>query len=251
MLNVLIADGNGEFGKELRKQLSDDFTVEICRDGSKALKKLASRDPDVILLNLRLPGVDGLEVLQIYRNSGGTAKVFVLSDYLGEYVLSRLELLEVDGVFTVPCAVSSVAACIRETGFRILYDDREDWQMDLELDRMLLSLGFSMGRMRYACVYEAVRAKCEDFESTVTKGVYPVAAKRVGGNPVQVEKAIRNAIRAAWDAGDRSVWRMYFAPGTEGTLNCPTNDAFITRIARILYQKWHRAEPDQPRQKQA
>lgn len=251
MLNVLIADGDGEFGKGLRKLLSDNFSVEICRDGRKALKKLAGWNPDVILLNLRLPNVDGLEVLQIYRNSGGTAKVFVLSDYMGEYVLSRLEMLEVSGVFTVPCALGSVATCIREAGFRILYDDREDWRMDLELDRMLLSLGFSMGPMRYSCVYEAVRAKCGDFESTVTKGVYPIAAKHVGGNPSQVEKAIRNAIRAAWDTGDRSVWRMYFAPGTEGTLNCPTNDAFITRIARILYQKWHRAEPDQPRKKQA
>lgn len=251
MLKVLVADGSGEFGKELRKQLSDEFCVELCRDGSKALKRLSVSTPDILILNLRLAEVDGLEVLQTYRTAGGTAKVFVLYDYLGEYVLSRLETLEVSGLFTVPCKVSCVATSVREVGFRLLYGDREDRRMETELDRILLSLGFTMGLTRYTCVFDAIRVKCEDFECPLSKGIYPAVAKLANGNPSQVEKAIRNAIRAAWKTGDRNVWRMYFAPGTCGELRCPTNDAFITRIARGLYLRMHREEPENKLQKRA
>ena len=250
MLKVLIADG-GEFGKELRKQLSDAFDIELCADGPKTLKKLVSNPPDIFVLNLRLSGGDGLDILQTYRTAGGTAKVFAVCDYTGDYVLSRLEMLQVSAVFTVPCTMSSIAADIREAGFQLLYGERDDWRMDMELDRILLSLGFTMGRTRYCCVFDAVCVKCNDLESTVTKGVYPQVAMHMCGNPSQVEKAIRNAIRAAWDVGDRTVWRMYFAPESQRELSCPTNDEFITRIARLMYLRWHREEPPAPVRKKA
>lgn len=251
MLRLLIADRDGSVGEAIQKQLSGEYIVELCKDGGRVLELAAEFDPDMILLDLRLPGMDGLSVLELLRSSGRTARVFAMSDYWSEYLLTALEKLEVCGVFTVPCTVDCLIAGIREAGFRIRYPEDTDWCVELEADRILLSLGFRMGRSKYTCVYEAICVKCADFNMAITKEVYPAVVNKMGGNEKQMEKAIRDTIHAAFAGGDPRVWRLYFVPGQDGQLHCPTNDEFITRIARALLQRSRFRVPYQPLLEQA
>lgn len=251
MLRLLIAEREGTIGKEIQRQLSREYAVVCCTDGARLLELVSEFEPDMILLDLRLPGMNGLRILELLRSSGRTAKVLVMSDFWSEYLLSALERLGVCGVFTIPCAPECLIDGIRECGFRIRYPEDSDWCVELEAERILLSLGFRMGRSKYLCVYEAICAKYEDFGRTITKEVYPAVVEKTGGNDKQVEKAIRDTIKAAFVAGDPRVWKLYFEPAPDGSLHAPTNDEFITRIARALLQRYRFKVPYQPLLEQA
>lgn len=232
MRRLLIADAAGEFGETLQKQLQDLFLIEICHTGEAALELFSDFDPDILLLDLQMPGVDGLSLLHSLRTSGRTAKIVVVSNHFGDPALAALERYGVSQAFRKPCALSGVVACIRELGFQS--ENADSPCLEMEVDRLLLSFGLRMGPDRYRTTFEALCLKYENCDASVTKEIYPFLAKKYGSNDKQVEKAIRDAIKAAWERGNRSVWKLYFPPGRDGALHCPGNDEFLTRLAKAL-----------------
>jgi two-component system, NarL family, nitrate/nitrite response regulator NarL len=91
LIRLVIADDHPIFRDGLRKLLSleDDFeVVGEARDGTEVLDLVRDKDPDVLLLDLRMPGLDGLSVLQNLKNSGSRSKVIILtaSDDKNEFV---------------------------------------------------------------------------------------------------------------------------------------------------------------------
>lgn len=232
MLRLLIADTAEVFDKTLKKQLQDQYLVEICSDGTEAIERIIDFEPDILLTDLRLPGTDGLSVIRALRASGRDTRVLVISGYTGDYALSVLESLNVDYVFAKPCDLGAVLCTIQDISLQICCADQ--WCLENEADRILMSIGFRMGRIGYACTCDAVCMKYENFDCGTTKELYPTIAKKHGGNPKQVEKAIRDAIKHAWNTGNRSLWKLYFPPKRDGEVYCPSNDEFLARMAKTL-----------------
>lgn len=232
MLRLLIADATAVFADALTKQLRAQYLVEICQDGTETLEKIHGFDPDILLIDLRLPGTDGLSVIRALRASGRDTKVVVMSGYMGQSILGALESLQVDYVFSKPCDLGAVFACIRDLSMQI--GNAICTSLEAEADCLLLSLGFRMGRTAYACTHDALCMKYGNFNCGTTKELYPAVAKRQGGNSKQVEKAIRDAIRVAWSTGNKSIWKLYFPPKGNGEAYCPSNDEFLARMAKAL-----------------
>src|SRR5262245_23384419 len=61
--------------------VSDEYTISVAEDGETALRWLASRPYDLVLLDLRMPGIDGIEVLSRLRTSGNDVPVVIVSAY--------------------------------------------------------------------------------------------------------------------------------------------------------------------------
>lgn len=83
MPRVLLVDDNAVVATVYRSGLAmAGFTVEAAGDGETALSKAAATPPDVILLDLMLPGIDGFEVLRRIRADPalGTVPVVVFSN---------------------------------------------------------------------------------------------------------------------------------------------------------------------------
>ena len=75
----------------------------------------------------------------------------------------------------------------------------------------------------------------KDLNQRMIKELYPAIAQLCGNHSVdQVEHAIRDAIRQAWNTRDESVWRAYFPRGGCHTEKCPTSKLFISRLALEL-----------------
>ena len=90
-IRIAIADDHTIFRDGLRKLLSleTDFEVRAeAKDGSEVLDVLRQSEPDVLLLDLKMPGLDGIAVLQRIQNQKLKTKIIVLtaSDDEGEYV---------------------------------------------------------------------------------------------------------------------------------------------------------------------
>lgn len=248
---LLIADSTGVVGKAIEKQLRDSFMIETCNNGEGALDLIYRFEPDIILLDLQLPIISGLDVLQMLRSVGLNTKVIVMTTLTDDYICRALEELQVSNLLLKPCMVGAVTACICDISFQLRNCQNSDWCLEHETDRILLALGFRMGPARYAYVCHAVLCKYEDGFSFVTKCLYPKVAKHFGGTASQVEKGIRDAIKDAWKNGNRAVWQLYFPPDKDGEIPCPSNEVFLARIANVLQHKTRQKRPYQPQREWA
>jgi two-component system, OmpR family, alkaline phosphatase synthesis response regulator PhoP len=78
--SILILEDNETLALGLRTSLEvEGYKVECITDGDAGLRWLQKNDPDLIVLDLMLPGINGFEVLRRYRANGGAAAVLILS----------------------------------------------------------------------------------------------------------------------------------------------------------------------------
>ena len=95
MISVLIADDQHLIRKGLRMLLEaepDLAVVGEAGDGSQALAQARSLDPDVILMDVRMPGLDGIQATTQLAQGGGRAKILMLTTFnLDEYVYHAMK----------------------------------------------------------------------------------------------------------------------------------------------------------------
>src|SRR5271156_2647305 len=82
MIRVLIADDHPIVRDGLKKLLSLEDDIEVvgeCNDGCEVLDRVQELDPDVLLLDLRMPNLDGLSALQALQQTNKRTRVIVLT----------------------------------------------------------------------------------------------------------------------------------------------------------------------------
>jgi len=89
MYKILIVEDNDNFRQTLRSLLDSRFpsmSFEEARDGSEALEKVRAFDPDLIFMDIKLPGESGLQLTKRIRHSNLKVKIIILTSYdLPEY----------------------------------------------------------------------------------------------------------------------------------------------------------------------
>lgn len=237
MKRLLIADATAIFSKPMAKQLKNEFVVKTCDDGNRALELIRKFDPDILLIDLQLPNMDGLSVLRALRAAGCDTKVVAITGLVDDYICAELTRLQVSNVYRKPCLLGAVVSCIRDLA-NAEDAQSEDLCVENELDRILLGLNFQMGRGRYHVVHAAVLYLYDNPNCFMTKTLYPALAKQFNGTVTQVEKAIRDGIKDAWINGNRQIWYLYFQTGLlEERNSYPSNEVFLARISNVLVQK--------------
>lgn len=79
-MRVLLAEDEKELNDLVRKTLEDEgYAVDSVFDGDSALEYLSSTPYDIALLDIMMPGRDGIAVLREYRKSGGKAPILILT----------------------------------------------------------------------------------------------------------------------------------------------------------------------------
>src|SRR5215217_8380090 len=110
---ILIIEDEAEIANYLRRGLAyEGFAVEIASDGLTALAIARERMPDVVVLDLMLPGLDGMEVAQRLR-SGSSVPIIMLT--ARDSVVDRVAGLErgADDYLVKPFAFEELLARIR------------------------------------------------------------------------------------------------------------------------------------------
>jgi len=81
-LKILVIDDDAGLRKSANLILSEeDYEVILASDGEEGLSAADSKQPDLILCDVRMPGIDGLEFLERYGEVGGEALVIVMTAY--------------------------------------------------------------------------------------------------------------------------------------------------------------------------
>ena len=206
---VLLADAGEEFRTLLWEEMekTGEFSVEIARDGNEILKRVKERMPDLLVMDVMLPGMDGISVLRQLQKQGDAPMTILVSGLLdkmrGLFLKAPQESL--------PSLKTMVTSVIHE-------------------------IGVPAHIKGYQYLREAIMITVRDMDviNAVTKVLYPEVAKRFATTPSRVERAIRHAIEVAWDRGDLETLQKYFGYTVSVSKGKPTNSEFIAMIADRL-----------------
>lgn len=233
-LKLLIADGNEEFRQALAEALQGAYHIRSCRTGKEALSHLQEFRPDILVLNLILPEMDGISLLEIAAERGFHPTVLATTRLYNEYVLESISRLGVEYLILRPCDIPSTVARILDISRRLDPPLLTPPDPKTQVSNLLLSLGIPTRLKGYQLVREAILLMAGNPDMAITKELYPAVAAVCGGNRDHVERSIRSAVAAAWNNRDDRIWQLYFTPGADGVIKRPTNGTFITRLADSL-----------------
>lgn len=238
---LLIASGNHEFIQTMAQHLAGRMELSRCHSGKQALSMICQEKPDLVLMDLMLPEMDGLAVLQAAAAAHVHPQVLVMLDFQSPYILEALGRLQVSYVVMKPCDSTAVLSNLEDMAAN-LQQNAEPSLPELP-DReaiaanVLLELGMLPKWNGFACLQVGIPMFADDFHQSVTKELYPDIGKAVDKRVVQVERNIRSAIQKSWEHGNMAAWRRYFPSTVHGMVAKPSNKAFISQLAKTLYAK--------------
>ncbi len=114
---VLIADADEQFRNELVTALEDGGEFDVigaAADGNEALEIAKENRPDVLILDLLLPQYDGITVLDLISDLYADCKVFVVTGFVSDYIMSALAVRQVSVLLKKPCPAQRVVDRIKE-----------------------------------------------------------------------------------------------------------------------------------------
>ena len=250
---ILLADTDTDFCSLLSDLISGEKDMEIVAaadNGVDALALITELRPAVLLLDLVLSKLDGLEVLRRLPETGVRPHVIVLSGFVNNKVVADCSALGADYFMPKPCDVPTLLDRIRQlvsaargpvpsAGFEIAPPSRQDLNLEAVVTDIIHEIGVPAHIKGYQYLREAIILTINDMEmiNAVTKVLYPEVAKKFGTTPSRVERAIRHAIEVAWDRGDIEVLQKFFGYTVSNIKGKPTNSEFIAMIADSLTLK--------------
>ena len=242
-IKIVIADCNEEFCARLKTVLEQNSAYEVvgvAPDGAQAVELLHTKAPDVLILDLMLPKLDGISVLRRARTLPKPPLALVLTGFMTEYVASMADSLGVRYFMSKPCEFTAVSERIGE----IVQAERTAKTMparqEANIEAMVTSIIHEIGVPAhikgYQYLREAIMIAVDDMDviNAITKVLYPQVAKTLSTTPSRVERAIRHAIEVAWDRGDLETLQRFFGYTVSNTKGKPTNSEFIALIADKL-----------------
>ena len=229
---VLIADIDEDFRRLLGDVLSQEDDMECVGstdNGVEALTLAAEQQPDVLVMDLVLLKLDGIEVLRRLPEACPGAKAIVVTH------LYRNEIVR-------QCTALGAAYFVPEIGALPSQEEvflparTSDANLEAAVTEIIHEIGVPAHIKGYQYLREAIILTINDMDiiNAVTKVLYPEVAKKFGTTPSRVERAIRHAIEVAWDRGDIEVLQKFFGYTVSNIKGKPTNSEFIAMIADCL-----------------
>lgn len=233
-LKLLISDSNREFSDALVRNLQGVYQVRTTFEGRQTLETILSYQPDLLILDLILPGMDGVSILQTAAEAGAQPMVLATTCYVNDYVLDALTRLNVGYLVKKPCDVRATIRRLGDLSQRLHAPVISHPDPRTAASNLVLTLGVRTKLDGYTYLLDAIPMVLREPGISLTKELYPEVGKRHRVNGGQVERAIRGAVHSAWEKRDEHIWQMYFQPGPDGRVHRPTNGSFITRLAECL-----------------
>ncbi len=115
-IKVLIVDDQRTFGEALQLALGaerDLDVVEVVTDGTQAIKAVSEHHPDVVLMDVAMPGMSGIEATRRIKSTDPDAQVLILSGYEDELLLARAVQAGAVGLVHKTGGIGDVADSVR------------------------------------------------------------------------------------------------------------------------------------------
>lgn len=233
MTNLLLADGSDEFRAALSQALGDHFHVHCCKTGKEALEEALRYTPDVLVLDLMLPELDGFSLLKALHRAQIFPVVLATTRLLSDYIVQQTIQLNVGYLMVKPCDVTATAQRVLELSGAALPRIPKG-NPRVQISNALLDLGISAKLKGFSYLQEAVLLMAQNPDISITKELYPTVGNICHSGSALVERSIRSAVDGAWRKRNDAVWRKYFRADASGMIPRPSNTLFISSLAGSL-----------------
>jgi two-component system response regulator (stage 0 sporulation protein A) len=248
-IGLLIADDNKEFCNMLQEFFQGESDMEvlgIAHDGLEALEKVEELSPDVLILDLIMPNLDGLGVIEKLADNPKKPKIIVLSavgqDKITQKAINLGAAYYIVKPFDLNILIERVREMTESSNFTVKRQrsmaasaERKD-NLEVEITNIIHEIGVPAHIKGYFYLREAIYMVINNVEllSAVTKVLYPTIANKFNTTPSRVERAIRHAIEVAWNRGCIETINNLFGYTIPRDKGKPTNSEFIAMISDKL-----------------
>jgi two-component system, response regulator, stage 0 sporulation protein A len=255
-IKVVIADDNKEFGDILCEYLNSQEDIEvtgIAHDGIEACDMIISKMPDIAVLDIIMPHLDGLGVLEkVNSTSMEKRPLFIVLSAVGQDKITQRALsLGAEYYIVKPFDMdvlisrirqlkdvhsSPIIRCENQGNQSISRFSKPKKNLEVEVTNIMHEIGVPAHIKGYQYLRDAIMmvVKNLDIINSITKQLYPAIAREYNTTPSRVERAIRHAIEVAWSRGQIEIIDKLFGYTVSVGKGKPTNSEFIAMIADKL-----------------
>ena len=247
-LNVAIADDNERMLRLLGDIIRSDEELEVvgmAKDGEEAYKMIKEKEPDVVLLDIVMPKLDGLGVLDRIKHDTEVKKYpsFIMISAIGnEKVTESAFMSGADYYIMKPFDKNTIIQRIKKTRrtrafvepgyYKSNHEEHTEATLEADVTNIIHEIGVPAHIKGYQYLRDAIVMSVQDIEmlNSITKVLYPTIAKKYDTTTSRVERAIRHAIEVAWSRGRMDTIDALFGYTINHGKGKPTNSEFIALI---------------------
>ena len=254
-LNVAVADDNEKMVEILGRMIEEDKDLTLvgkAHNGEEICNIIKEKEPDVVVLDIIMPKMDGLTVMEhcshdmtvkkqpsfIVVSAVGQERItedafslgadyYMLKPFDNQVLLNRIKHLRRFGDRRNRESVLRQAAVQEQ---KAEYGARN---LESDVTNIIHEIGVPAHIKGYQYLRDAIILAVNDIEmlNSITKVLYPTIAKKHQTTPSRVERAIRHAIEVAWSRGKMDTIDELFGYTVSTGKGKPTNSEFIALIA--------------------
>lgn len=241
-INVLMIDDNEYIVSKVKEYFSKHEVIDLVLtavNGNEGLDLIINKKDsyDLILMDLIMPEVDGIAILEKMKEKGIDKHVIILTSYKKEYTIKAVNEFNIDYYMLKPFNMDSLEKRILEimSMSEIVKNDKDN-DLRVKISDMLHSLGMPSHIRGYQYIRDGIimMYKEPDMLKGITKEVYPELACKYDTTASRVERAIRHAIEVSWARGDYDLMEKYFGNSVDYDRSKPTNAEFIHTLTDRL-----------------
>jgi len=247
-INVAIADDNQKMVSMMTQLLNLDQEIEVigsAGNGEAAVEIIKEKKPDVVLLDIIMPKLDGIGVLEKLRDERLEkqptvimvtamgqesvaeeamelgASYFILKPFDSEMVIRKIKQAKLDKKVQKPFVALKEQEGLNKN------------QLEIIITNIIHEIGVPAHIKGYQYLRDSIMLAIYDMDilNSITKQLYPTIAKQFGTTSSRVERAIRHAIEVAWGRGKMDTIDALFGYTVHAGKGKPTNSEFIALIA--------------------
>ena len=262
-IKAIVIEDNTKEREKLVASIKNDSSFELLgdtADGMKGYEMIMDKKPDIVILDLILPTLDGIGIMEhIEKNykEKQKPKFIVYSSISDSIVQQCVNRVGATYFIIKPCEeqliihrIKQLSQCYHENqtikkenrlekNFNIIsMEEKTDEKRNAHIGSILLDLGLKKHRKSFIYIKEAITLCMEDMSllDGVTKVLYPKIAYKFDTNGSCVERAIRYGITNIWIEENRNILEQIFAYKVD-ICNRPCNVEFIAVIADKFRQE--------------
>lgn len=239
-VSLLVVDDDVRICEQLQEHLEYHElvkSIDIAHDGLDGLRKLRNHQPDVILLDLIMPHVDGLGFLEqaIRENLLSKTKIIVASELSQDSIVQYAIQLGASFYMLKPYNMDSLMDRIQiivndsNVGGNPIIDATDN---NAYIVKYLIDSGLPVHTLGYKYFYHALShlIKQEIDVFSITKSVYPLVASSFKTSSANVDKAMRHSITLAFNQNNDSLKTFLEAMNYKNPNKKPSNSEYISLI---------------------
>jgi len=256
MIRIVSIDDNQEVRENFKENFKNCPGIELvgtAENGETGYELIKTKNPDVVILDIVMPKLDGLGLLEKLSANNITPHILMYSAIGNDTVIQKTFSLGAEYYIMKPCSMQDIVSHIRQccnttpSPSSVISARTRDTINENNLESIITDIIHDIGVPAHIKGYSYLREaiglciKDDEFINSITKLLYPTVAKNFSTTSSRVERAIRHAIEVAWNRGREEILTDIFGYTIDTNKGKPTNGEFIAMISDSIKLKMKKA----------